>query len=385
MNTYLSFKNEKDCYGCLACVDSCPTGAISIQKRFDSFSYPQIDTQKCTNCGKCEKVCPNDNVSAITSPIIKTYALRHNDINTRKVSSSGGAFTAISDLLMSDGYKVYGAVFTEDYHYVNHIGSYEKTDRNRMRLSKYVESSLKDIYPSIKNDLENNEKVFFTGTPCQSAGLRAYLGKKYDNLFIMDIVCHGVLSPKLMCDYIDLLSNKSRIDYFTYRDKVNNTWENSETPYIECEDKSNLNYLQYCYKFFSRSIGIRESCGACKFAQPNRSSDITVGDLWSVRWICPELNDDYGVSFVSANSERGSDIIKRLNETCTIVELEKKKAISSIVHLNTSNKVSPINGMFWNYYKKHSAEQTLKIYGGDSFYSKLRRKPFEMVLSQLKK
>lgn len=385
MNTYLSLKNEKECCGCLSCVYSCPTGAITLQDRFDKFSYPQIDASKCINCGKCEKVCPNDTVSDLVSPIIKTFALKHKDIDTRKHSSSGGAFTAISDLLMNEGYKVYGAVFTDDYLYVNHIGSYEKSDRNRMRISKYVESNLKDIYHAVKKDLENNEKVFFTGTPCQSTGLRAFLGKKYDNLFVMDFVCHGVLSPKLMLDYMDLVSNKGSIKNFSFRNKVENTWENSESVYIECDDKTNNGYKDYYYKFFTRSIGMRESCGTCKYAQQNRGSDITVGDLWSAGWLCPEMNDDFGVSFVSANTESGLELLKKLNVSCEISELEREKAISGMAHLNHSSPVSSLNGMFWKYYKKHSVKQTFEIYGGDSLYSKLRRKPFEIAFAKLKK
>lgn len=385
MNTFLSTKNDKECCGCMSCVYSCPTGAIILQNRFDEFSYPQIDASKCINCGKCEKVCPNDTVSDLVSPIIKTFALKHKDIDTRKHSSSGGAFTAISDLLMNEGYKVYGAVFTGDYLYVNHIGSYEKSDRNRMRISKYVESNLKDIYPAVKKDLENNEKVFFTGTPCQSTGLRAFLGKKYDNLFVMDFVCHGVLSPKLMHDYTNWLANESKINEFSYRDNINNTWENSQTPYIDCEDKSHLSYLPYCYNLIFRSIGLRASCGVCKYAQPKRSSDITVGDLWPVDWLCPEIKDDFGVSFIAANSERGYDVIKRLNNTCNIIELEKSKAVAAMGQLNYPTSDSLINGMFWKYYKKHSVKQTFEIYGGDSLYSKLRRKPFEIALTKLKK
>lgn len=385
MNTYLTSGNEKDCCGCLSCMYSCPVGAITAEKRFDEFSYPKLDADKCINCGKCKTVCPIDNVEKLVKPIKSTYALKHKDTEIRKNSSSGGAFTAISDYLMGEGYKVYGAVFDESYHYVNHIGSYKKEDRDKMRISKYVESSVKDIFPEIKKSLDEGGKVFFTGTPCQSSGLKAFLQKDYDNLFVMDFSCHGVTSPKVISDYIDLLSNGSKVSYFAFRDNKNNNWAKSQTPYIECEDKSNLNLLSYCYRIISRSIGLRSSCSDCKFAQKNRASDITVGDLWSINWLCPEINDDYGVSFFAVNTKKGHNMLKNIYETCDIYELNLEKAISGVGQLNAPAKGSAINDMFWNYYRKHSAEKTFAIYGGDSLYSKLRRKPFEIINQKLKK
>lgn len=287
-------------------------------------------------------------------------------------------------MLISRGYKVYGAVFDETYHNVSHIGSYEVEDRNRMRISKYVESSMVGVYPEILKELEAGKKVFFSGTPCQSNGLRAFLKKPYDNLFIMDFSCHGVISPKLINDYIHTLSNGSKIKYFAFRDNIHNNWDNSQTPFIECSDNSNMYLLPYLYRIVSRSIGLRESCPNCKFAQKSRASDITVGDFWSIDWTCPEMKDDYGISFVSVNTEAGEKLLECLYESCEIVETEKKKTISGVAQLNVPVNSSPINNMFWGYYKSHSIEKTLEIYGGDSLYSKLRRKPFEIIAHKLK-
>lgn len=384
MNTYLSTKDEKNCCGCLSCVYACPTGAISIEKRFDAFSYPILDAEKCVNCDKCKKVCPNDSVDTIVSPIRQTFALKHKDDETRKRSSSGGAFTAISDQLMDDGYKVYGAVFDETFHYVKHTGSCSKEDRDQMRISKYVESSLSGVYPAVKAELDAGQRIFFTGTPCQVAGLKSFLGKEYDGLFTMDLICHGVLSPKLISDYIELLANGSRISYFAFRDNENNNWANSQKPIIVCEDESNLKYLPHCYRLISRAISLRTSCGTCKFAQSGRASDITVGDLWSAGWLCPELKDDFGVSFLSVNTEKGQMLLDDLKESCTMVELDRSKAIASAAQLNSPTQASYINDMFWKYYQKHTVQKTIDIYGGDSLKSKLMRKPFEFINAKLK-
>ena len=384
MNTYLTTKDEKSCCGCLSCVYSCPTGAISVENRFDAFAFPTVDAAKCVGCDKCRKACPNDCAEAVISPIRRTFALKHKSDETRKRSSSGGAFTAISDCLMEDGYKVYGAVFDGTYRHVMHVGSASKDDRDRMRISKYVESSLKGIYPAVRSELDAGQRVFFTGTPCQVAGLKAFLSKEYDSLFTMDFVCHGVFSPKLMSDYIELLSNGSKIAYFAFRDKTNSTWEASEKPTIQCEDTSNLRYLPYCYRLISRSFGHRPSCSACKYAQSSRPSDITVGDLWSAGWLCPELKDDLGVSFLSVNTDKGQALLDRLKESCTLRELDKEKAVSSAEHLNRPSRPSYINDMFWKYYKRHSPRKTIELYGGDSLKSKLMRKPFEYINAKRK-
>lgn len=383
MNTYLTTGELNKCYGCLSCVYSCPTGAISIEDRFDNFSYPTVDNDKCIGCDACRRVCPND--SAELKPLMKTYALKLKDVEARKLSSSGGAFTAISDALMKKGYKVYGAVFDENYK-VHHIGSFDEAVRNIMRGSKYVESSLVDVFPQIKNDLDLGTKVMFTGVPCQVSGLKTFLKKEYDNLITVDLVCHGALSPKILEDYLAVLSNNSKIKSFAFRDKINHTWDNSEHSVIDCEDKTNLGYIDCYHRFFSRAIGIRNSCESCIFATADRGSDITMGDFWSIGWIKPEFKDDYGVSLVTANSEKGLDIINNeISQYCEIAETPRDKTVASVAQFNYPAPRSSISDMFWKYYKKHSAKKVIDIYGGDSLYSKLHRKPFEMLNSYLKK
>ncbi len=384
MNTYLTTKEEQYCYGCLSCVYSCPTGAISIEKRFDEFAFPTVDTKKCINCDKCSKVCPNDTADSIVSPVKRTFALKHKNTETRKQSSSGGAFTAISDYLMDEGYKVYGAVFDESFHYVKHIGSYAEEDRNRMRISKYVESSLEGIYPEIKKELENSKKVFFTGTPCQVAGLKAFLSKPYDNLLTMDLVCNGLVSPKIFKDYIIHLSNNSRVSFFAFRSKENNSWENSKIPVIKCDDNTNSNCISYINNFLDRSIGKRVSCSSCKFASASRPADITVGDFWTIDWIKPDFKDETGVSLITSNTEKGDKITEKLKSIAETAETDKEKTIKGMPRLINPVRASTINDMFWKYYKKHSAEKTLEIYGGNSLKSKLMRKPFEYINAKLK-
>ncbi len=375
MNNYLSSENEKLCCGCLSCVYSCPTQALTIQERFDMFSYPQVDASKCVECGLCSKVCPVESYDK--NEIISTYALKHKDSQIRKASSSGGAFTAISDYFLDNGYYVFGSVFDEQYRAV-HMGSKQEKLRDKMRISKYVESSLKGVYPEVKELLDNGEKVFFTGTPCQVAGLKKYLKKEYEMLFTMDVVCNGVLSPKMLADYLSLCTNNSNIEYFACRDKYEHTWADSQTVSLKSEEV-NLKYLGAFYKFFSRSYSVRPSCTACKFTNKYRASDITVGDFWSLKFTNKEFVDDLGVSLVCANSQRGKDLIDSLGGSCDIIKTDKQKTVAGCDRLNYCQQGNSNNKMFWNYYKRHSARKTFEIYAGDSVVSKLMRKPFELI------
>ena len=384
MNTYLTTGSKSTCYGCLACIYSCPTGALTIADCFDKFAYPALDTAKCVNCGKCKAVCPNDNADKVVNPVKATYALKYRDNDVRLHSSSGGAFTAITDLLLNQGYKVYGAAFDESFK-VRHIGTTLTSVRDRMRGSKYVESSLEGIFPQIKDELENSTKVFFSGTPCQVAGLKTFLGKIYKNLVTADLICTGVLSPKIFEDYLTVVSNGSKIESYTFRDKSGGSWYSSEKSSIDCQDTSKLEFLGSFFKLYERCLGKRESCSQCKFAQSSRPGDITIADFWSISWILPEFEDELGVSLVIAETEIGNNLVAKLDQNSDVAETDTEKTLKSVPRLNGAAQASSINNMFWSYYRHHSPEKMLKVYGGNSLYSKLRRKPFEIINSRLKR
>ena len=381
MNTFLTTKNEAACCGCLSCMYSCPTGSISLSERFDKFSYPQLDSSKCINCGICRDVCPNDNLKL--NSIISTHALKHNEREVRLNSSSGGAFTAISDILLDEGYTVYGAVLDDDFHVVHRSAS-NKEERNKMRGSKYIESSLVGIYPDIKSRLERNEKVLFVGTPCQTNGLKTFLKKEYENLFTIDLVCNGVGSPKIFEDYLNLVSNGKGVNNFIFRYKADDKWSSDFKIYIDCESK-NEEYLNSLYTLlFVRQFGYRPSCSECKFTRTERPGDLTIGDFWTINSINKDFNDSTGVSFVSANTSKGEKFLKEKLNNCETIETDKEKTIKAIPRMHESVNDSVIKHKFWKYYKSHSAKKTFDVYGSQSLYSKIRRKPFELLYKLLK-
>lgn len=224
----INIKDKADCCGCTACASICSKEAISMQPDVLGFLYPKIDYKKCINCGLCEKVCAfNDNYDKslnLSSPLC--YGARHKDEKEVESSRSGAAFIAISDYILRKGGVVYGAGYTEHFRVVHKRATNQK-ERNEFKGSKYVQSDLSGIFKEVKKDLKNGLLVLFSGTPCQTAGLNAYIGKKLrNNLYLIDIICHGVPSPYIWRDYISYLEKKhgASICWVNFRDKNKYGW-----------------------------------------------------------------------------------------------------------------------------------------------------------------
>lgn len=226
----IEIKDPKDCCGCTACVSICPHEAIYMEPTPLGFLYPKVDVSKCVECGLCEKVCQfNDNYDRslnLSEPI--AYAARHKDMNEIMKSRSGAAFAAISDYILEQGGVVYGAGY-KDHFRVAHKRATTKEERDEFRGSKYVQSDLTGVFKSVKGDLKKGLTVLFSGTPCQTAGLNSFVGKRLrENLILIDIVCHGVPGPYLWRDYLSYLEKKmgSEAYYVNFRDKEEYGWQN---------------------------------------------------------------------------------------------------------------------------------------------------------------
>lgn len=292
------------CCGCEACIQACPKQCITTLEDREGFLYPSINKESCTNCGLCEKVCPVISPQDSKKPI-KTLAARNNNIDTRLSSSSGGIFTALAEETLKNGGVVFGAAFNKKWE-VCHTYIESKEQLHKLRGSKYVQSHIRESYKQARTFLKENREVLFSGTPCQIAGLKRFLCKEYNNLKTVDVVCHGVPSPKVWKKYLEELSTEHNIAKITdiqFRDKTEG-WNNFSLS-IKFEDLNgaqnvfretlNTNIFMSC---FLKDLCLRPSCYACPARSGKSNSDITLADLWGAESLCQELDDNKGVSLI---------------------------------------------------------------------------------------
>ena len=340
-------KNRANCSGCEACANICPKHCIEMKPDKEGFYYPNINKDKCIECGQCDNTCPVLNYKEPVIPKLpKALAAINKDWNIRRNSSSGGVFTALSEIILNRGGIVFGAAFNEDWQVV-HIAAESMEELSKIRGSKYVQSRIGNIYHQVKKELETGRQVLFSGTPCQVAGLKYFLKKDYDNLFLVDTACKGVPSPILWKKYIDYRSRGHEIFDITFRNKQNG-WE---SPLFKIIFKDRGIYSKGINndifgQGFGLGVNLRLSCHSCQFKGLARLSDITLADFWGVRNVLPEMYDNKGTSLILVNSEKG---VKLLNETkLTTKEADIQKAVENNPCLITSFPADPRRKDFFN-------------------------------------
>ena len=193
--------DKKDCCGCRACEVRCPVNCIKMKADNEGFWYPEIMIQECVRCGMCEKVCPILNKTSKTGKT-ETLGILAKDDNIRKNSSSGGVFSLIAQHILEQGGIVFGASFDENM-MVHHIGVESSEGLEKLRGSKYLQSNTENTYTEAQEELKKGRLVLYSGTACQIEALKNVLGREYENLITIDILCHGVPSPKLWKKYLD--------------------------------------------------------------------------------------------------------------------------------------------------------------------------------------
>ena len=346
MSNVLVLEKEK-CTGCGACFNICPSGAISMQENNEGFLYPEIDEEKCTDCGLCAKSCACLNPKYENRKNPECYAFMASD-EERMKSSSGAAFPVLAYEFIKNGGYVSGAVWNNDFG-VEHIVSNNPEDIEKMRGSKYLQSDTKHCYTKIKELLNTGEKVLFTGCPCQVAGLKKYLQKDYENLFCIDIICHGVPSPKVFKKYVEeeILQNDGEKWINTnFRDKISG-WNNSSIT-TKTTKNTGTNSIQTdtFMQAFLKNICLRQSCAVCQFATLPRQGDITIGDFWKIKNFRKKYDDKKGTSVVLLNNKKGRFLSKILKEKSILYKsINIKHAIignpnlikPSVFHKNRKN------------------------------------------------
>lgn len=343
-----------NCCGCLSCVNSCPQHAIFTQYSSEGFLYPIIDSKKCINCGICVHSCPLCNeVSGSLIPEKCYVAMAHDDLRLK--ASSGGIFPLLANYFIEHSGYVAGAVFDENFH-VQHIVSNNYTDVEKMFSSKYVQSNLNSVYSEVLSLLKCGELVLFSGCACHIAALKQFLHLEYDNLYTIDVVCHGVPSPGVWENY---LSEKPSISSISFRDKEKLGWTSGL--YIEYQDgtfeTASSSQDPYMYTFLN-NWNLRSSCYNCHF-KSKKFSDITLGDFWGINQFST-FDDGLGSSFVSINTSKGIDIfnqiIKQLRKSGQTKTTTAAYYNPCIEHAVSYNKC---RDLFFQNYKSSSLKESV--------------------------
>lgn len=300
----------KECTGCSACMSICPQNAIRMVSDSEGFLIPVINPDLCTQCGLCVKTCPVINPLPPPSVPVAFFAAMHVNEEVRMKSSSGGVFSALAETILAEGGVVAGAAFDETFR-LRHIFVSNVDQLDQLRGSKYVQSDLEQTFREVRDVLRVGRRILFTGTPCQIAGLKRFLGPPNSMLICIELICYGVPSPQTWHRYLENLSVTPRKVLF--RDKRNGWHKANITIDSTRAGKSLSEPLSgnlYARAYFS-NFGLRHSCYACKFKKGMAQSDLTIGDFWGVEHIAPELDDDKGISVVVAHSDGGLHLLKR--------------------------------------------------------------------------
>jgi coenzyme F420-reducing hydrogenase beta subunit len=316
------YTSKQDCCNCSACVNICPQHAIITEADEDGFKFPKIIRELCIECGLCNKVCAFQNRSLVEKDPLYTYVAVNKNIDVLLSSASGGVFGAIAYLVLERNGVVFGCAYNEEFE-PKHISIEHQSDVKRIQGSKYVQSEINTTYSETKKYLNEGRWVLFTGTPCQIGGLNSYLGKEYENLITIDLICHGVPSAEFFKGYINYLEwrLKAKVVDLNFRDKSKG-WGHLEK--IIYKKNSTIKkkiikpYSSYYHSYFLDGEILRESCYVCKYACGSRVGDFTVGDYWGIKDFHPEVPTKNGASVLLVNSNKGKLI---LNELVNYIDL----------------------------------------------------------------
>ena len=304
----ISITDKTQCCGCTACAAVCPKNCITMRPDGEGFLYPAVNADACVGCGACDAVCPVKNrPQAVDHP--QAAAVRANDRALRLFSSSGGVFSLLATDVLNAGGAVCGAVYDENFQ-VRHVLAWDEAGVEPMRGAKYVQSDLNDVFSQIRGLLADGVPVLFSGTPCQTAGLRSLLRGQPENLLTVAVVCHGAPSPRVWEKNLRELGNVTDV---RLRDK-RESWKHYATNYFADGREIFRPVMDDPYmKGFLRDLFNRPSCAACP-AKGGDYADLTLGDFWGIEKILPALDDDKGTSLVLVHSEKGRQALAALRD-----------------------------------------------------------------------
>ena len=352
----IELSSKQNCTGCSACANICPRGCIKMTADEEGFLYPKVNEEMCMDCGLCDNVC-----HMLHNPqqheLLAVYGAKNNDDAVRFTSSSGGMFTLFAEAILKQGGVVVGAALDEQLN-VQHVLVDSLADLPKLRGSKYVQSKIGKIYSEVRQILRAGRKVLFSGTPCQIAGLKKYLVKPSENLLTIDVVCHGVPSPKVYQKHLRELAQEAGepVVQVNFRDKAKG-WKQGETLFFTEHQHFGASKRQETYmRLFLNNISIRPSCGECAFNNKRSLADITIADYWGIDKQYPEFDDDKGVTLVLVNSKAGAELLAQVKDKAELLTTDFAKGAEYNLAVSKSLPLNPKRTFFF----EHLDEYTLK-------------------------
>lgn len=368
---------EIECVGCTACVSGCPKDVLGMTRDEEGFYQPYIkEMSSCIECGLCEKVCPVLNSPPEKKRQESAYIVQNKSQEIRKESASGGAFSAIAMSVLETGGIVYGVAYDAKFEVV-HVRINNVNDLWRLRNSKYVQSNLNGIFKNVKEDLRTGKQVCFSGTPCQVEGLRCYLRREYDNLILVDLVCHGVSSPLIWDKYLETVKKYKpkniyfRWKHYGYKYSTMSIFDNNDEEIYYSGVESDKMLRAY----FTNNCD-RESCYNCKFKKRYRISDFTIWDCFQPRVFNKKFDDDLGTSCILVNSVKGHKQFERITEMnlLDIYQVEPDELTFGNNEMVGSVKRGNFRDTFLLDASKMDAEMLFNKYFPDTISSKAKKK-----------
>lgn len=335
------------CTGCAACMNKCPVEAIMMEKDEEGFFYPQIDSQTCIDCGLCYQICPVNTPKE--SKVMDCIACYSKDDQIHRESSSGGVFALLARSVLNREGVVYGACLKPNG-FVHHTRIDNLDDLQILQGSKYLQSRMGGTYKSVKSDLDLKRAVLFSGTPCQIAGLKSYLGCEHDELLCVEVVCHGVPSEDAFHKFLNDHFAEQNVRCISFRKRMDD--HDGQKIVFQSQDHSMIceNYKDNLFiKGFLKNYYTRLSCHNCLFKSDHSQADLTIGDFWSVGEFHPEMDRSNGVSAVLIRNEKGWEAIQ-------IIEPELVWTSSSVEKASVWNESLiqsvPISDLRKSYFQK---------------------------------
>ncbi len=365
--------DKRNCTGCGLCVSNCPKHCISMEIGELRHLYPHINQDKCIDCGLCKKSCPSLHDIRCSYPAA-AYAAWSKDENDYESSTSGGMASVLTNYVLSNGGVVYGCTVLPSIK-IRHVRIDNIDEAYRLKGSKYVQSSIVDALRQIRKDIKDGRHVLFIGTPCQVAAVKQMYKEQPENLYLVDIICHGVPSNEWLKEYItkDLKIDKTKVSSVSFRQKNANRlciFKDEDLIYQSKKLWTHHGDDLYLASFMD-AFTSRESCYNCHYAKPERISDITIGDFWGLG----KEKDDadipahpYGISCALPITEKGKDLILAVNDNLNIYERPVTEAINGNDQLKAPKKENLRIKIFRKIYGKIGIEAAYKLCNLDKIF-----------------